>query len=227
MSVKRVVPFLAVFLLFFAGTRVARAADPVETKSALESDPTGWLDLLADKDLGHWKRVSIPPGSKLKAKNPWSFDSKTNLLVCDGEGIHEMLLYQEEFGDGIFHVEWRFRKVEGKKGYNSGVYVRTSEGGKIWHQAQVGDVGAVGYIFGDTLVNGQIKRIRYEEKGPKRGKPPGEWNAYEVTCKGKDMTLWINGAITAKWNTCEVPKGHVGLEAEGWYIEFRNVKFKR
>jgi hypothetical protein len=41
------------------------------------------------------------------------------------------------------------------------------------------------------------------------------------------MTLWINGAITATWDNCEVPQGHVGLEAEGWYIEFRNVKFER
>jgi hypothetical protein len=41
------------------------------------------------------------------------------------------------------------------------------------------------------------------------------------------MTLWINGAVTATWDNCAVPRGHVGLEAEGWYIEFRNVKFKQ
>ena len=40
------------------------------------------------------------------------------------------------------------------------------------------------------------------------------------------MTLWINGAVTATWDKCEVPKGFVGLEAEGYYIEFKNVKFK-
>ena len=36
----------------------------------------------------------------------------------------------------------------------------------------------------------------------------------------------INGAVTAKWTDCQVPRGYVGLEAEGWDIEFRNVKFK-
>ena len=40
------------------------------------------------------------------------------------------------------------------------------------------------------------------------------------------MTLWVNGAETSAWHDCEVPKGHVGLEAEGFRIEFRNVKVK-
>jgi hypothetical protein len=204
----------------------APAAEPQESKSALQSDPTGWIDLLAGKDLKNWKRVPIPPGSALKSKNPWSVDPDTGYLVCDGVGIHEMLLYKEEFGDGIFHVEWRFKKMEGKKGYNSGVYVRTSADGTIWHQAQVGNKN-VGYLFGDTPVQGKIQRVQIDDKKPQRGKEAGEWNTYEVTCKGKQMTLWINGAVTATWNDCQVPKGHVGLEAEYWFIEFRNVKFKR
>jgi hypothetical protein len=201
------------------------AADPPETKSALETDPTGWLDLLQDKELKDWRRVAIPPGSKLATRNPWSVSGDGKLLVCDGVGLHEMLLYNKEFTDGIFHVEWRFKKVEGKKGYNSGVYVRNSADGKIWHQAQVGS-GNVGYLFGDSPADGTLKRFRAENKVPQRGKEAGEWNTYEVTCKGKTLTLWINGAVTATWDRCEVPKGYVGLEAEGWVIEFRNLKFK-
>jgi hypothetical protein len=203
----------------------ARGAEPDDSKSALQQDPTGWIDLLVRKDLKNWTRVPIPPASQLRNKNAWSMDADTNNLVCDGAGIHEMLLYNEEFGDGIFHVEWRFKKIDGKKGYNSGVYVRTSADGAIWHQAQVGNKD-VGYLFGDTLVAGKTKRVKMDDRKPQRGKEAGEWNTYEVACKGKQMILWINGAVTATWNDCEVPKGHVGLEAEGWYIEFRNVKFK-
>ena len=40
------------------------------------------------------------------------------------------------------------------------------------------------------------------------------------------MTLWVNGAVTNHWRECEVKKGYVGLEAEGYRIEFRNVKLK-
>lgn len=210
----------------YAALLSASAAEPDEGKSALQNDPAGWIDLLVTKDVQSWKRVSIPPGSPLKSKNPWSVDPKTGFLVCDGVGFHEMLLYKEEFGDGIFHVEWRFKKLEGKKGYNSGVFVRTSADGAIWHQAQVGDRN-VGYLFGDTLVNGKLERVKIDDKKPQRGKEAGEWNTYEVACKGKQMILWINGAVTATWDACAVPKGYVGLEAEGWYVEFRNVKFKR
>jgi hypothetical protein len=40
------------------------------------------------------------------------------------------------------------------------------------------------------------------------------------------MTLWVNGAVTCAWPACEVPRGYVGLEAEGWRIEFRAVQVK-
>jgi hypothetical protein len=199
------------------------SAEQAESKSALETHPIGWIDLLKDKDLKDWKRVPIPVGSKLSERNPWKLEGQT--LLCDGVKIHEMLLYDKEFSDGIFHVEWRFRKLEGDAKYNSGVYVRTSADGKVWHQAQVGNLN-VGYLFGDTLVDGKLKRETIKSKVPQRGKPAGEWNVFEITCKGKDVTLWVNGAVTCEWNNCQVPKGHVGLEAEGYVIEFKNVKFR-
>lgn len=201
------------------------AQQPVETKSALESDPKGWDDLLAKGDLKGWKRIAIPPGGKLKDKSPWSVDEKTKTIICDGVGFHEMLLYDTEMSDGIFHVEWRFKLIEDKKGYNSGVYARNSADGAIWHQAQVGSKN-VGHIFGDSLVDGAKKRISTKSMGMQRGKAAGEWNTYEITCKGKTMSLWVNGATTTTWEDCAVPSGYIGLEAEGWYIEFKNLKYK-
>lgn len=218
-------PRISALALSVALTCIAFGNSQTETKSALESDPKGWIDLFQDKDLKDWKRVSIPPDSKLKDKNPWKLDADGKTLHCDGVGVHEMLLYNKEFADGIFHIEWRFQKVEGKAGYNSGVYVRNSANGKIWHQAQVGSKN-VGFIFGDTMVGDQLKRERIASKVPQRGKEAGEWNIYEITCKGKNVILWINGAVTCEWENCEVPKGYLGMEAEGYVIEFRNAKFK-
>jgi hypothetical protein len=213
-----------VFSGLLLGWTAPAAAGGRDGKSALESDPGGWIDLLAG-GLKDWKRVPIPPGGKLNKIDPWRLSDDGKTLVCDGVGVHEMLLFGKEFGDGILHVEWRFKKLEGKKGYNSGVYVRNSADGAIWHQAQVGSLN-VGHIFGNALVDGKPKRINSGKKGEQRGKEAGEWNTYEITCKGKTLTLWINGAVTAEWPACETARGHVGLEAEGYYIEFRNVKFK-
>lgn len=205
-----------------------RAGEQKETKSTLESDPKGWIDLLDDVDLKNWKRVPIPPGGKLNKKNAWRLDADKKTLLCDGVGVHEMLLYDKELADGIFHVEWRFDKVESKKGgYNSGVYVRNSADGGIWHQAQVGSKN-VGHLFGQTLdADGKKASIPGNKlPGMQRGKEAGEWNTYEITCQGKNITLWINGAVTAEWKTCDVPRGYIGLEAEGWVIAFKNVKWK-
>jgi len=195
------------------------------TPSALESDPTGWVDLLPGPDFKGWKRVPVPATAKLRQQSPWSVDTASKVLVCNGVGVHENLQYERELADFVFHVEWRFKKVEGKKGYNSGVYVRNSADGVIWHQAQVGSLN-VGFLFGNTLVEDKPVRFRSGETKPQRGKEAGEWNTYEITCKGKEITLWINGYVTAKWAECNVPKGQIGLEAEGFEIEFRNIKVK-
>jgi hypothetical protein len=203
----------------------ALAADPEPGKSALESGPSGWKDIQPGKDLAGWKRVAIPPGGKLKEPSPWKVSDDGKVLICNGVGYHEMLLYDKTLADCIFHVEWRFEAVEGKKGYNSGVYARNSADGKVWHQAQVGSQN-VGYIFGETMLDGQLKRVREGGQGPQRGKAAGEWNTYEITCKGKTMSLWVNGFTTAEWKDCPVPEGHLGLEAEGWVIEFQNMKVK-
>lgn len=204
------------------------ALGAADSPSALESEPKGWTDLLAKAgpQLEGWTRGTIPPGGKLNPVSQWSVDLKTGILLCEGNGGHDWLRWDKEQGDCIFHAEWKFTRIEGKKGYNSGVFVRNSDDGKIWLQAQTGDASG-GFLFGDVPADGKLKRFNLaREVKDKRVKPAGEWNTYEITCKGKDITLWVNGANTCEWHECDVPKGYVGLEAEGWRIEFRNVKLK-
>ena len=214
------------FSLLIIALPTSNAGDVKETKSAFESEPKGWTDLLAN-GLKDWKRVSIPPKSKLGKPDPWMYHADKKTLICKGAGApHEMLLYDKDIADGIFHIEWRFEKLEKKAGYNSGVYVRNSADGDIWHQAQVGSKN-VGYLFGSTRIDGKKAGIPGNKlKVPQRGKEAGEWNIYEITCRGKNITLWVNGAVTAEWKDCQVPSGYFGVEAEGYVIEFRNVMYK-
>ncbi len=203
-----------------------RADEP----SALEQAPDGWINLLADAgpDLKGWTRVPIPPPPRgtLQPENQWSMDAKTGVLTCSGQHGHEWLRFDREYSDFVYHVEWRYIPVDGKKGYNSGMYGRNSADGTIWHQAQMGS-GSGGFLFGDTEQGGELKRVNLAKESVKdRVRPAGEWNTFELTCKGKDMLLWVNGAQTCAWHDCEVPAGYVGLEAEGWAIAFRNVRLK-
>jgi hypothetical protein len=212
-------------LLVVAGATAARAQET--GKSTLERDPKGWVDLLPGKNLRGWRRVAIAPDTALNAKNPWKVEG--NLLLCDGVDVKEMLLYDRAFGDGVFHLEWRFRKLDGKKDYNSGAYVRTAGDGKVWHQVQIAHQDRpplLGDLFGDSLVKGKPERVLVRGEGARRANRPGEWNTYEVTAKGDTISVWINGATTLTWNECPLKKGHVGMQAEFYFIEFRNLKFK-
>ncbi|MHC1764097.1 MAG: DUF1080 domain-containing protein [Verrucomicrobiia bacterium] len=213
-------------LLLSSAVCVGILADEEPSKSAFETDPAGWVDLMPAADLKGWSRVPVPPDAPL-GKPQWRVDASGQMLVCEGDGGHDMLLCDREFGDAIFHAEFRYTRIEGKSGYNSGIYARNNKDGSIWHQAQIGDASG-GYLFGETPgADGKKKfftTIREVTKG--RVKPAGEWNTVEITARGPVLTLWVNGAATCEIKNCGNPKGLVGVEGEGYRIEFRNLKVK-
>ncbi len=201
-------------------------AGQAQTQSSLQADPGGWTDLLADTSLNQWTRLPIPPTEPLAQTSPWK-PGDAGTLVCEGDRAgHEWLRFDREFGDFVLHVEWRFTKVAGEPRYNSGVFIRTGADAAIWHQAQTGNASA-GFLFGDTLVNGVKQRINLRDQmKEQRVRPAGEWNIYEIRAAGKRITLWVNGAVTSELADCEISRGYIGLEAEGYRIEFLNVKIK-
>jgi hypothetical protein len=140
-----------------------------------------------------------------------------------------MLLHESPLRDGTFHVRWRFRKVSGKDDYNSGIYVRTALDGKVWHQAQVAHQDKpprYGDLFGETLVDGQPKKFLVEGTGARLVNPPGEWNTYDITQKGATLTVTVNGKHATTWKDCQVKTGHIGLQAEYFFIEFKDLKWR-
>lgn len=213
-------------LTFVLWPASSHAQNDAATPSALEADPKGWTDLLPGADLKGWYRVPVPPTGKL-GREQWHVDAQSKTLICDGDGGHDMLLTNKEYGDAIFHFEFCYTKIEGGKGYNSGAYVRNSKDGAIWHQAQFGDAKD-GHLFGQTPTAEGKKKFFNLAKAVKDGrvKPVGQWNTMEVTARGKTLTLWVNGAVTCQFEDCGQAKGHIGLEGEGYRIEFRNLKVK-
>jgi len=195
-----------------------------ETRYFLASDPSGWVDLFPPESFQGWTRVAIPPDKPLDPVSQWSVDKIHGVVVCEGDHGHEWLRYDRELSNFLLHVEWRFEKREGLKGYNSGVFIRNNLDGGVWHQAQV---GADAYLFGRTLRHGEIApKTRTPPPQVNSLNPIGEWNTYEIRCDGPKITLWVNGVLNSEFATPEVPKGYWGLEAEGFKIEFRNLKLK-
>ena len=210
----------------WVSTQAGAAENANGTPSALQSNANGWADIMPPADLKNWYRVPVPPTGKL-GRAQWHLDADKGILVCDGDGGHDMLLMEKELTDAIFHFEFCYTKIENKTGYNSGAYVRNSKDGSIWHQAQFGDAKD-GFLFGVTpTADGKTKFFNLNKQVKEnRVKPAGEWNTMEITARGRKLTLWVNGAITCEFENCGLEKGRLGLEGEGYRIEFRNLKLK-
>lgn len=203
----------------------ALAALPLaaQQQSLLERDPSGWTDVMPGPKLEGWTRLKIKSEAE-DSHRQWQRNG--DILLCAGDGGHDWIRYDTPLEDFVFHAEFRFTPLEGNPRYNSGIFVRNTADYSRWYQAQVGPGG--GFLFGIGEENGEPKRFNLRDQLKEdRMKAPGEWNVFEVTAQGPRLTVWANGAVVSEWDQCPVRRGHIGLEGEGFRIEFRNLKIKR
>lgn len=112
----------------------SQSPEATATKSALETDPRGWVDILAPADLKGSSCVPVPVKGEL-GRAQWHVDTEQMVLICDRDGGHDLLLHEKPLGDAIFHFELRYTKDEWRAGDNSGACVRNSDLGAIRHRA--------------------------------------------------------------------------------------------
>ncbi len=190
---------------------------------ALSASPQT-VNLFPPNNLDAWTRVSIPPGHAVNPVTQWHISLSRHRIVCDGNRGHEWLRFNHELRNFTFHVQWRFTSLPGSPKYNSGVFFRNSEDGTIWYQAQTSPDG--GYIFGETPVEGKLTGFNeVKNMTENRVKPAGQWNAYDIRCAAETCTLAVNGAMVNTIHNA-VEKGYIGLEAEGYRIEFKDFKVR-
>jgi len=200
-------------ILFLLGAAAAAAQTATTT------------DLMPDESLKGWTRVAIPATDGLKPVMQWRVDKEQNMLVCSGLGGHEWLMMDRELGDYILELDWRFTpRSPTERRYNSGVGIRLSKWGELWVQAQTGQAGA--YLFGTNLVDGAIKNFNLQNQMKEnRVKPAGEWNHFIVRVQGDTVTLDVNGMVVSEAHGIALRRGYLGLEAEGYEVAFRNIKY--
>jgi hypothetical protein len=182
------------------------------------------VNLFPDNYADAWTRVAIPPDHPVSQIAQWHIDPTKRVIICDGNGGHEWLRFNKEFHNFTFHVKWRFTKLSGSPSYNSGVFFRNDENGTIWHQAQTALNG--GYIFGWTIIDGKLTHFNeLKNMTENRLNPPGKWNTYDIRCVADTCTLAVNGEVVNTIHN-DVRKGYIGLESEGYQIEFKNLIVK-
>jgi len=143
---------------------------------------------------------------------------------------------KKEFANYLLHVEWRYPE----KPTNSGVFVHTSGPDKIWprhYQCQLKHLSAGDFIIQDVGMSATVRDTVYlstEKVKPiaKKLKPssenkPGDWNSFDILCKGNTVEVKVNGVLQNYAINCSDSKGAIGLQAEGSKIQFRNIWIKK
>jgi hypothetical protein len=218
----------AVFVLAALLLGGLAAPGPADEKGKAD----GWVKLFNGKDLSGWKAY-LPPKSKVTPDKIWSVHD--GIIDCEGS-VYGYLITEKEYGDYVLRLQWRWGKKV-TKGRNSGVFVHVSGPDKIWPkgvEAQLfaGHAGDFWLVDGFTL---QVDPARRDPKTPRHyyrlkdvsEKPIGEWNQYEITCKGDTIKLVVNGKLANEGTKAEATRGKILLQSEGAEIHFRNVELKQ
>jgi len=144
---------------------------------------------------------------------------------------------EREYSNYRLHVEWRWpavSKVDGTDpavpaNSNSSVMVHVHGPDAIWplcfecqlKHGNAGQVVGMGLDIPDApLLNNRKRSPRLAEPSEK---PPGEWNAYEIICRGDTLECSVNGVRQNRVEKLPVSAGAIALQLEGFPIEFRNV----
>lgn len=197
-----------------------------------DRDADGFVELVNGTDLTGWQGAVE------------SYEVKDGAIVCKpGKGGD--LLTKDEYDDVIIRVEFRLPPAG-----NNGVALRTPLGGHSASdglelqvidsdgynakQAAAGKPGLAPYQYHGSL---------YHCVGAKHGylRPAGEWNFQEITVRGQQITVVLNGTKILDVDIDALdrsqiehpPKGldrrtgHVGFAGHSDPVEFRSFKVKR
>lgn len=185
--------------------------------------------LFNGKDLTGWK-LHVDD-ENIDVKDIWSV--KDGVVHCKGKPNGYMRT-TETYSNYKLHVEWRWTAQP----TNSGVLLHASGQDKVWPrciEAQLkagsaGDFVLIGYtgvtIDGKEYQDDNKMFISLPKKLDSTENEPGEWNEYDITCKGDTITVCVNGQLQNEAVKATDTEGWICLQSEGSPIEFRNIYLK-
>ncbi len=212
--------------------------------AALAADPPSGLpagfaplfpgDRLEGWQVSDWSDVAKPPKV---AKAKWSLAGG----VLEGRNTSTWIYSKRQYGDFTLRFEGKL-----SVGGNSGIGLRfPDQGDPAYRGMEIQFVdGEVYYHTGNWkgYRPEQLTGSIYDEIPAKQAmKPAGQWNAFEITCRGNLVTVVLNGqkvldadlSIETKARQKKGPplserprKGHIGFQNLGGTATFRNLAIK-
>ena len=174
----------------------------------------------------------------------WTFSMRTNadpaltwsitngLIVCNGRP-NGYARTEKPYGDCKVTVEWRFTKAG-----NTGVCVFMQDrdantptnliwGNSIECQGMHDHQGDFWLWGGATCAEpANNGRNGIKMPLPSSENPVGDWNTFQVVCKGGTVEIIVNGKSMNKITGCNNSSGYIGLQSEGGAWEARKVSIE-
>jgi hypothetical protein len=174
-------------------------------------------------------------GKDLTGLTPYPADAnhwmaKGDVLYSTGKPFG-YIRTEKVYQDFKLHVEWRWPAEP----TNSGVFLFINGEDTTFPrciEAQLKHLSAGDFVIMNHS-GATVKGVRYEDAtkqfiGVKKyqetsEKPLGEWNSYDIICKGDSIQLFVNNVLQNEATKTTESSGWIGLQSEGGPIEFRNV----
>jgi 3-keto-disaccharide hydrolase len=189
------------------GLVTAFAAANVTLPAAGQSGP-GWVSLFDGKSLGEWDKVG-----------------EANWRVEDGAIVADKLTSKDtahlvtktKYKDHMIYAEfWASDDA------NSGIFVRCQDpkniGAKSCYEVNVFDQRK-----DPTYGTGAIVYFAEVKPMPKAG---GKWNTYEITAKGRNIVVTLNGQKTVDLHNGMFEEGPFTLQYGSGVMKFRKIAVK-
>lgn len=176
-----------------------------------------WTDLFDGKTLKGWH--TLPGGT-------WTVEDGTIVGRSPAsDERHGLLVSDRTYKDFVLDVT--FKSIRG----NSGVYFRSDVVGGIegvrGFQAEVHPKDDIGGLY---ETNGRAWVVKPTADQVSRYYKPNAWNTLRITAKGRDITVTVNGIVSAELkNDPGNTVGNIALQLHGgqdMLVMFKNVRIR-
>ena len=171
-----------------------------------KTSPSGWVTLIDDNG---GEQGWVPWGTA-------NWHRASGALTADqGDGV---LLSPRSYANFELRVEfWTERDT------NSGIFIRCTNPEKVGTDSAY-EVNIFDTRPDPSYGTGAIVNIAKVSPMPKAGE---KWNTYEVTAKGPQMTVTLNGVRTVDGvEDTKFPSGRIALQYGAGVVKFRKVQVK-
>ncbi len=178
------------------------------------------------EDFTGW--VRFVPDATVDVNDVWRI--RGNAIYCKGQPNGYMRT-EKKYKNYHLHVEWRWPEEP----TNSGVLLHAQGPEQVWPvciecQLQAGNAGDFVLIGGPGITVDGVDRqnvdkqfVVIDKMAPTSEKPAGQWNSYDINCKGGSISCYVNGVLQNEGTKATLKSGWICLQSEGSPIEFRNI----